>query len=163
MALDAITDRLLGLDIFRGLAAPQIERLAREAERLIFRDGQKIVEAGAESDGALVIIGGRAHALADPAHGLDEFTIEAGSMLGEIAMLAEHKSAVTVVAEGDVRAVKVIREILRRHMEEDAELAGHFHERLAARLQRTALELKMIDERLAVAALAVAAPNEATA
>jgi CRP-like cAMP-binding protein len=157
MALDAIAGRLLGLDIFRGLAPHQIERIAREAERLIFRDGQKIVEAGAETDGALVIIAGLAKALAEPSHGLEEFTIEPGSMLGETAMLTEHRSAVTILAHGDVRAVKVARETLLRHMEEEPTLAEHFHERLAERLQRTALELRMIDERLAVASLAVAA------
>lgn len=157
MALDAITSRLLGLDIFRGLAPLQIERIARDAERLIFRDGQKLVEAGSESDGAIVIIAGRARALAEPLHGLEELSIEAGSILGETAMLAEHRPLVTILAEGDVRAVKVAREALQLHMQEDVAVAEHFHERLAARLHRTALELRMIDERLAVAGLPASA------
>lgn len=157
MALDAIAGRLLGLEIFRGLVPTQIERIARDAERLIFRDGQKIAEAGSESDGAIVIIAGRARALADPSRDLDEFIVEAGSMLGETAMLAEHRAHITILAEGDVRAVKVTREALQLHLQDDPALAEHFHERLAARLQRTALELKMIDERLAVASLRASA------
>jgi CRP-like cAMP-binding protein len=159
MALDAIAGRLLGLDIFRGLASSQIERIARDAERLIFRDGQRIVEAGAESDGAIVIIAGRARALAEPAQDLEEFAIEPGSMLGETAMLAEHKATITIIADGDVRAVRLLREALWRHMEEDPSLAEHFHDRLVARLQRTALELKMIDERLAMASLPASAQS----
>ena len=151
MALDSIAGRLLGLEIFRGLAPAQVERIAREAERMIFRDGQTLVAAGTEGDGALVIIAGRAMALADADTGRSARQIEPGSMIGELAMLTEHHIGVTVVADGDVRAIKVVRETLHANMQEDPALAAHLHARLVARLQRVALELRMIDERLAAA------------
>lgn len=156
MAIDTIAGRLLGLDMFRGLDAGQIERIAREAERLIFRDGQRVVEAGKPLDGSVVIIGGRARALADPERELEARAIEPGSLLGETAMLVEHQSSVTVVAEGDVRAVMVMREALHTQMQDDPAVAEHFAARLASRLQRMAVELRMIDERLAVACQTVA-------
>ena len=156
MAIDTIAMRLLGLEMFRGLDADQIERIAREAERLIFRDGQRIVEAGSVCDGAIVIIAGSARALADAERGLEERRIVPGSLLAETAMLTEHQTAITVVADGDVRAVKIVRETLHAAMQDDPAIAGHFAERLAARLQRMAIELRMIDERLAAASQAVA-------
>jgi len=156
MALDSIAGRLFGLDIFRGLPNAHIERIAHEAERLIFRDGQKIIEAGTPSDGAIVIVSGEARALGQETQDLDEFIIEPGSMLGETAMLGEHTAILTIVAHGDVRAIKITRDALRAHLEEEPALAQHFQDRLAARLQRTAIELRMIDERLAVASMAAA-------
>lgn len=151
MALDTIADRIAALETFRGLTAAQVRRIAREAERTIFRDGQKMTEAGSESDGALVVIAGRATTLCDEQGAREPRPIEAGSMLGETAMFSEYRFGVTAVAQGDVRAVKITREALRVHMEEDPAVAAHFHARLASRLQRVALELRVIDERLATA------------
>lgn len=159
MALDLIADRLQRLDPFRGLSPEQIERIAREAERLIFRDGQKMLEAGGEGEGAIVIISGYAKASADPELDMEAYEIEAGTMLGEAAMLSEHKFRLTVVAAGDVKAVRINRATLLAHMQEDPTLAEHFYSRVASRLQRVAVELRLIDERLA----AVSQPAPAAA
>jgi CRP-like cAMP-binding protein len=159
MALDLIADCLQRHDAFRGLAHEQIERIAREAERLIFRNGQKLLEAGCDGDGAILIISGYAVTLADPELDVDAYEIEAGAMLGEAAMLSEHQFRVTVVAAGDVKAVRINRATLLAHMQEDPTLAEHFYNRVASRLQRLAVELRLIDERLA----AVSQPAPATA
>jgi len=159
MALDLIADRLHRLEVFRGLTAEQLERIARDAERLIFRNGQKLLEAGGDGEGAIVIISGYATALAEPELGDDAYEIEAGSMLGEAAMLSEHQFRVTVVAAGDVKAVRINRATLLAHMQEDPTLAEHFYSRVVSRLQRVAVELRLIDERLA----AVSQPEPAAA
>lgn len=151
MALDVIAGRLMCLDVFRGLSPAQIERMAQDGERMLFRDGQKIIEAGEDGEGAIVLIAGGARILEDPESGIEERGIEPGSLLGETAMLAEHQFRITVVATGDVRAVRLARSVLRKQMEEDPGLADHFHARLANRLQRVAVELRLIDERLASA------------
>lgn len=161
MALDTIAGRLFALDMFRGLSAEQIDRIAREADRIVFRAGQTLVEAGSKADGALVIIAGRARTIADEELGLEARDIQPGTMLGETAMLTEHQFGVTVVADTDVRAIKVMQETLLKNMQEDHALAAHFHSRLAARLQRVALELRLIDERLAIAGQ-LAVPAAAT-
>ncbi len=151
MALDLIADRLQRLEIFRGLAPAQIERIAQDGERLIFRSGQKILQAGGDGEGAVIIISGRATVLADADTGSETDEVDAGTMLGETAMLAEHQFRLTVVADGDVRAVRINRAALLAHMHQDPALAEHFHSRLASRLQRVAVELRLIDERLAAA------------
>lgn len=154
MAIDTIAQRLFDLEVFRGLAPAEVERIAREAERIIFRDGQTIVAAGTDADGAFVLVAGRAMALADPSRGTAAHAIEAGSMLAESAMLTEHRVGLTVVADGDVRAIKITRELLHAMMLEAPEIAEHFVGRVAARLTRVAIELRLIDERLAVATAA---------
>ncbi|MGE0767533.1 MAG: Crp/Fnr family transcriptional regulator [Hyphomicrobiaceae bacterium] len=151
MALDLIAARLSRLDLFRGMTSSQLQRLAQDAGRMIFRDGQKLVVAGQEGEGAIVIISGRAVILPDPELGIEEQDVEVGSMLGEGAMLAEHTFRLTVAAVGDVRAVQLTREALHAHIQDDPEFADDLRERLANRLQRVAIELRLIDERLAIA------------
>lgn len=151
MALDLIAARLLCLDAFRGLAPEQIARVAGEAERMIFRDGQRLIETGKDGDGAILIIDGWAEALADEDLGLEAREIEAGTLLGETAMLTEHQFRLTVVARGDVKAVQITRAALLAHMHDDPSLAEHLQRRLASRLQRVIVELRLIDERLATA------------
>lgn len=161
MALDLIAARLLHLEIFRGLSQAQIQRIAREAERMVFRDGQKLIQAGEDGSGAIILISGRAKALEDPELGLEEAEIEAGTMLGEAAMVAEHRFRLTVAAVGDVRAIRITREAMHAHMIDDPELADHFRSRLASRLQRVVVELRLIDERLAAASELAATEAEA--
>lgn len=149
MALELIAARLSRLELFRGLGQEQLERLSRDADRMIFRDAQKIITAGQLAEGAIVIVSGRAMIMPDPELGIESEHVEAGSMLGEAAMLTEHICALTVCAVGDVRAIQVTREALFTNMQEDPDLAEHLRSRFANRLQRVALELRMIDERLA--------------
>ena len=152
MAIDTIARSLIGLDLFRGLGPEHVVRIARDAERMIFRSGQRIIDAGKAGDGSIVIISGTARRMADPNDEYeDALPIEPGTLLGETAMLTEHIFSTTVIADGDVRAVKLTRDAMLALMREDALIAEHFHDRLAARLQRMAIELRMIDQRLAAA------------
>ncbi len=155
MAIDTIAGCLAELDAFRGLDVERLERIAREADRIIYRDGQVIAEAGAEGDGAVLIVSGEARAEA-PDGGASWGLVSAGVLIGEMAMLTEHVFAVGVVARGDVRAVKIGRAALLELMRADPVLLDHFQSRLVERLSRLALELRLIDERLA-AASAIAA------
>ncbi|MEZ5818821.1 MAG: cyclic nucleotide-binding domain-containing protein [Hyphomicrobiaceae bacterium] len=151
MALDLIVARLSRLDLFRGLAPEQLARLARDADRMVFRDGQAIIKTGEDGDGAVVIVSGLGQTRADAERGVEAEDVETGSILGEAAMLTEHQHQVTVVAVGDVRAVQITREALRAHMMDEPALADHFRLRLANRLQRVVVELRLIDEELASA------------
>jgi CRP-like cAMP-binding protein len=162
MALDLIAARLSRLDLFRNLTPDQLQRIARDAERMVFRDGQKIIAAGETGGGAIVIVSGRGMIMPDEELGIEAEHVEAGSMLGEAAMLAEHVYRLTVCAVGDVRAIQLTRDALLANVQADPDLAEQLRSRLANRLQRVALELRLIDERLAAAAQVVSS-EETTA
>lgn len=149
MALDTIAETLTALDLFRGLDPEQLARLAREAERLLIKAGQPLLSAGADGEGALIVVAGSAKALPDPEISFPGEDVGPGTMLGETALLVEHRHRLTVVAETDVRAIRIRRDTLFERMQADPSLAAHFQARLAARLSRLALELRLIDERLA--------------
>lgn len=151
MATDAFASRLNDLEIFRGLSPLRITEIVRQAERIVFRDGQTIVTAGSAGDGAYVIIDGEAVAMDDTEP--DAFTrrIAPGSLLGEMAMLTEHAYTTTIVSHGTVRALKITREALHQQMADDPLLAQHFVARISSRLTRVAVELRRLDQMLALA------------
>jgi CRP-like cAMP-binding protein len=149
MAIDTIASSLLALDVFRGLTAAQIGRIAATADRMIFPDGHVMARVGDVADGAIIVVHGSASIRDDGTTVQSGLVIETGSMIGETAMLTEHHYGATIVARGVVRAVKIGREPLLEQMRSDPALREHFVRRLTSRLSRVALELRLIDERLA--------------
>ncbi|MFM9938585.1 MAG: cyclic nucleotide-binding domain-containing protein [Hyphomicrobiaceae bacterium] len=153
MAFDAFAARLGDLEIFRGLAPATLSTIARAAERIVFRAGQPIITADSAGDAAYLLMGGEAVALDDDtSSGSTAKPVAEGSLVGEMAMLIEHDYAVTVVARTPVRAIRIPRETLHRMMAADPNLAQHFVDRIASRLTRVAVELRRIDQMLALAA-----------
>lgn len=148
MAAESIENGLRNLELFRGLDPVRLDRIAREAERIIFTDGQPIIEADEDGEAAYVVIDGKALSYPD---GPDQppQAVAVGSMLGEMAMLIEHTYAVTVVADGPVRALRIPRPTMLDLMHQDPGLAEHLSTRIATRLTRIAVELRHVDQILA--------------
>jgi CRP-like cAMP-binding protein len=149
MAIDALVKPLLRLEIFQGLKPLQITEIARNAERVVFREGQTIINSGAPGDGAYVLVSGEAVCVGQPGQPSGSEPIEPGSLLGELAMLVEHDYSVTVVAKGPVRALKIGRSAMHDQMRDDPRLAEHISHKITARLTALAAELRAIDGRLA--------------
>ena len=146
MAVDALVAPLLRIELFQGLKPLQITEIARNAERIVFRAGDTITEAGADADAAFLIVGGAAEWTSGlPSSGAVE-PIEIGSLIGEMAMFIEYVYGATIVATGPVRCLKLSRETLHRMMLDDASLAEHLTLKISNRLGRVASELRAIDE-----------------
>ena len=60
MAIDALVAPFLRLEIFQGLSIPQIEEIARGAERVVFRPGDVIVNGNFSNEGAVLLVSGEA-------------------------------------------------------------------------------------------------------
>ena len=157
MSKDALIAPLMRVALFQGLKPLQITEIARNAERIVFRAGETITELGAEGDAAFLIVSGSAVCLG----AADRDAVEPGSLIGEMAMLIEHAYGSRVVAQGNVRALRLTRSALHEQMLADPTLAQHLMTRIVERLNAVADELKRIDgvfgERPPVAALAAPA------
>lgn len=149
MAIDKMVGPLLRVPILSGLRPLQLTEIARRAERIVFRSGSIITHAGAEGDGAYLIVSGVAERLPDANSSEPAEPIEPGSLVGEMAMLVEHIFRATVVARGRVNCLKIARTTLYEQMEQDPRLADHFTTMLASRLRNVAAEMRQIDELLA--------------
>ena len=122
MSIEAFAARLRDLELFRGLEPEQLMAIARNMERIVFKPGQRLLEAGGVGDGAFVIVSGDAETL--PLYEDEQpVSIEPGSLVGEMAMLIEHQHKIGVIARGPVRALKISRSALHKLMLEDGALA----------------------------------------
>jgi len=150
MAHDALVDPLQCVALFQGLKPLQIAEIARQAERIVFRPGDTIIEEGGEGDAAILIVAGDAVRTSGPEIQDTGERILPGSMIGEMAMLIDTEHTSTIIAEGPVRALKITRASLHGQMAADPSLADHFVNKIIGRLHALAEELRYIDRVLAV-------------
>ena len=146
MAVDPLVAPLLGVELFQGLKPLQITEIARNAERMVFRKGEAITEAGKAGDAAFLIVAGAAAWIGTGVGGDAGETVEIGSLIGEMAMLIEYTYGATIVAAGPVRCLKINRETMHRLMLDDRSLAQHFSSKITLRLNRVAKQLRSIDQ-----------------
>jgi CRP-like cAMP-binding protein len=151
MAHDALIDALQRVALFQGLKPPQIAAIARLAERIVFRPGDRIIEEGREGDAAFLIVDGEAVRTSAPQIQDDADRVLRGSLIAEMAMLIDTEHTSTVVAEGPVRALKITRASLHGQMIDDPTLADHFVTKTIGRLLALTEELREIDRSLGVA------------
>jgi CRP-like cAMP-binding protein len=168
MAIGKLVAPLLRVPLFAGLKPLQITEIARLAERCRFEQGDVITRAGDEADGAYLIASGLADRVAGEGGAAASEPIEPGSLVGEMAMLVEHRYGATVVARDRVLCLKITRAALRAQLEEDPALALHLQRRITDRLARVADDLRRIDETLAACgsratSAAMVSPPAATA
>lgn len=149
MAIDLLVAPLLKIELFQGLRPLQLTEIARCAERIMFRAGQKIVEAGGDGDAAFVIVQGEAARTSGPGYLGQPEPIVSGSIIAEMAMLVETEHTSTIVAAGPVKALKITRAGLYKQMLEDGALAEHLVAKINNRLLSLAEDLRTIDSILA--------------
>jgi CRP-like cAMP-binding protein len=150
MAHDALVDPLQRVALFQGLKPLQVAEIARQAERIVFRPGDRIIEEGGEGDAAILIVDGEAVRISGPEVQNPGDRILPGSLIAEMAMLIDTEHTSTIVAEGPVRALKITRASLHGQMIADPSLAEHFVTKILGRLLTLAEELRAIDRALAV-------------
>jgi signal-transduction protein with cAMP-binding, CBS, and nucleotidyltransferase domain len=159
MPMDKLVAPLLRVPLFAGLRPLQLTELARQAERMKFRRGDVIIEAGRPGDAAFLIVAGAAGRIDPPGATGEVDPIEPGSLVGEMAMLVEHVYRATVIACDRVLCLKLNRYAVHAQMADDAALARHFERRIRERLVRVAEDLRQIDAILAACAEPGAKPD----
>jgi CRP-like cAMP-binding protein len=150
MTHDALVDPLQRVALFQGLAPLQMAQIARLAERIVFRPGDKIIGEGETGDAAFLIADGEAVRTSGPEIQGAVERVPPGSLVGEMAMLIETEHTSTIIAEGAVRALKIARASLHDQMLKDPSLGEHFATKIVGRLLALARELREIERALAV-------------
>jgi len=140
---------MLGVALFQGLSFEQIALIARNAERIVYRPGDTIIAVDSEGDAAVLVVSGDAVRVSGLGLEGDVEVIAEGSLLGEMAMLVEMEYTSTIIARGQVRALRITREGLKDQMERDPVLVDHFLHMIAGRLSELAIELRAVDQALA--------------
>lgn len=149
MALEQNIELLGQVPIFEGLTQEQLAAIAGKGKKTYFAEGAVILRAGEKSDTAYLILTGSAATEPEAESGLKPDNLEAGTLLGEIAMLVESTQNLTIKAKVRVRALAIERSQLLEVMEADPSIAHHLSEKLVDRLIVLANDLRHIDARFA--------------
>jgi CRP-like cAMP-binding protein len=140
---------LLGaLPIFRGLSLKQLSRILDVSVKWYFEAGDDLIFRGGTGNAAYLIVSGVAQCLDFPGNPKAGEYIEAGSLVGEIAMLTETAYSITVQARTRVRALSLQREAMRWVMERDPSIAQKISDNLLLRLRSFADDQTRLDDFL---------------
>jgi len=148
MAIDALVKPLLALPLFQGLTPLQLTEIVRRAERIIYRPGDVIVAEDEASDAAIIIVSGNSIRINDNGDAPQKSGGEAlpeGVMIAELAMFIEIVHTTTVIAQGQVKALRLTRQKMHEMMQADTELAQHFSSCIITRLKLLAKDVKAVD------------------
>jgi CRP-like cAMP-binding protein len=134
--------------VLRRLGAPALRILAIGAESYSVDAGQLIFTAGDAADCAYVIQQGSVHLRPERAADGDVIA-EAGTLLGEAALLSETRRPVTATAREDSIVLRISRTMFLKMLESYPEAAQRLRELIAARADQWAREMENVRASLA--------------
>lgn len=136
MALDDDIRILSGVRLFEGFSQEQLRLLAFGAENVHLPADRKLYREDDEADSAYVVISGRI-ALYREGDGdrIDMGSAGPGSMLGELALIADTRRLTSAAAEIDSEIIRLNRKMFHRILEEYPEAAERLHAHILADLQ----------------------------
>lgn len=150
MAFDKNVALLGRVPLFDGLTSEQLTTIIDKSKKTFFEADEIITRAGSAADSAFLILTGGAITQPSEDEEGEPVRLEAGALIGELAMLVETTYLVTVVAQDRVRALAISRDELRQVMEADPSIAFHFEGKLTDRLAALAHDLRAVDAKFAV-------------
>jgi len=150
MALDRNVELLEQVPIFNGLTQEQLKAITIRGKKVFFEAGATIVSAGKTGKTGYLLLSGRAGSRPPAESKLEREYLEAGVLIGDLAMLVETVYSLDIVAEDRVRALSIERSDLFALMETDPAIAHHFAEKITERLIFLARDLREVDARFAM-------------
>jgi CRP-like cAMP-binding protein len=126
--------RLLGRDALRVLAIG--------AESRYLDDGEVLFYAGDASDGGFVIQQGSIRLRPNAPADAREITAGPGTLIGELALLAETVRPATAIARGPSAVIRISRSLFLKMLESFPDAAGKLRDQFTARAMQDAKDLK---------------------
>ncbi len=104
--------------LLKGIEPAKLRRLAFASDRIIFEDGESIIEQGHDADVGYVVMCGEAEMTVAAPHGSEKLgTVGLGHLIGEAAMLAGTPYFISVAAKGSVEALCIRKDHLLKLLE----------------------------------------------
>lgn len=149
MSLDNDIDLLKQVPFFSDFNEDQLRLLAFGAETRIYRAKQVLFRQGDLADSGFVLVKGQVRmTISQDGRDIDTQNLGVGSLIGEMALVAETRRTALATATDDVRAIQIRRVLFRRVMDEYPQLAAVIHDRLATRLGNLVRDLEHIREKI---------------
>jgi CRP-like cAMP-binding protein len=149
MSLTEDVEVLRNIPLFAKINPKKLKLLAFTSERLRYPAGDELFHQDDPGDAAYVILEGEADILVDtPRSTMKIATLGQHDIVGEIAILCEVPRTATVVAHGDLDALRVSKEGFFNLVTQFPQVGVEVMSALAAKLQRTTQALTAARARL---------------
>ena len=150
MALDDDIRMLSNVRLFEGFTHDQLRLLAFGAESMKLGRGRKLYREDDDADSAYVVASGTIVLFREnEGEQARVATAQAGSMLGELALIADTRRLTSAAAETDAQVIRLNRKMFRRILEEYPETAQALHQRILAELQTLIRDIEAMAPRFA--------------
>ena len=145
MSLTSDIDLLRNVPFFAEFSEDQLRLMAFGAESRMYRAKQVIFRQGDLADSGFVISEGQVR-MTITVDGVDQQSqiLGPGSLIGEMALLAETRRSAMAAAIEDVKVIQIRRILFRRVMDEYPDLAVHLRDKLANRLGDMVQDLEQV-------------------
>ena len=151
MSLDGDIALLKRVPLFAELPTEQLRLIAFSAVRLDLVAGQVLFRQGAKATCGYVVSSGKLEMAIDEGGGKKEVaaTVEAGSLIGEIALFIETKRPATATASIASQVIEIDRKLITRMLNEYPHIAVRMRSTLSDRLRATVFDLAKVRQALA--------------
>lgn len=148
MNLDYIVELMGRVPLFEGLNQDQLAWLAVCGEKAIFPSNREIIQKDAPGESGYLIVRGHAWRVEGPGLRNGPQALGAGTFIGESAMLIETVHGSTIVCDGEVRAIRFRRSLMRQLLADDPSLSRHFGERISDRFVELVEKIQNLQQQL---------------
>ncbi|MBW8907837.1 Crp/Fnr family transcriptional regulator [Mesorhizobium sp. RCC_202] len=148
MALDDDIRILSSVKLFQGFTQEQLRLLAFGAEATSLQAERKLYREDDEADSAYIVVKGRI-ALYREQNGerIPIGTAGPGSMLSELALIADTKRLTSASAAVDSEVIRLSRKMFRRILEEYPDVAVQLHARILEEFQQMIARIEELAPR----------------
>lgn len=124
MSLEDDISLLRNVELFSDFEAEHLRLIAFGSQKMSFSEGHELFREGQSTDGGYVVVSGSIDLLSfqgEKSELLSKF--QAGSLLGEMALISINKRIGTAVVSSDCELIKISRIMMHRILNEYPELA----------------------------------------
>ena len=124
--------------MFAKMETSKLKLLAFASEIVLFQDGDIVFNSGDSADYAYVIMEGAVDIITETESGpVVSVTLSQNQLIGELGVLNNTPRIATLVANGNLRAMKITAEMFFRILRENTEVALDVIRMLSDKLTRT--------------------------
>jgi CRP/FNR family cyclic AMP-dependent transcriptional regulator len=142
------TDLLRKIPMFAKMETSKLKLLAFASEIVTFEDGDIVFNSGDSADYAYVIMEGAVDIITETEKGpIVTVTLSQNQLIGELGVLNNTPRIATLIANGNLRAMKITAEMFFRILRENTEVALDVIRMLSDKLTRTHAQLEELQRQ----------------
>jgi CRP/FNR family cyclic AMP-dependent transcriptional regulator len=144
------TDLLRKIPMFAKMETSKLKLLAFASEIVSFQDGDIVFNSGDSAEFAYVIMHGEVDVITETDSGpIVTLTLRQNQLIGELGLLNNTPRIATLIASGDLRAMKITAEMFFRILRENSEVTLDVIRMLSDKLTMTNEKLEALQRQIA--------------